>query len=383
MNPMSTASDNTSFHIRSWNDGWGLAGNLLVYFLFFYIMSILCVSLSIPSGAFAPVFAAGAGAGKLFGVLLHDWGVTSTHEVGIVTTSFAVVGASALSSGVTHTISAAIIVIELTGQLQLLLPCLLACIPACGIASVIGESIYDSISRLKGIPVLPPEPSRRFKFPHKVAAFHVMLPLQPDDYIVNRPTASEVRSCLTNSTSQTFAVVHSEEKKILQGEVNRETLEVLLDRLEDMAGKGVTSGYHPPIISKQVPTVAVKEDPSPLLLSASTSPHTGSLPLPSSSLGSVNPPNPSSRAQSHLTQPRWTEPTISLFSEEFSKGVNQSPLQITAHSPLSQVYATFHMLVPRISFVTHNGVLLGVITEQRLIDIEDGREKPHSDVEVR
>ena len=70
----------------------------------------------------------------------------------------------------TRTISAAIIALELTGQIQLLFPCLLAVTIACGVSAQLTSSIYDAILSLKGIPLLPVAPwyapckSRTFTF---------------------------------------------------------------------------------------------------------------------------------------------------------------------------------------------------------------------------
>lgn len=59
----------------------------------------------------------------------------------------AVVGAAAHSSAATQTLSSAVIVMELTGQLNLILPLLMAVVIACGVSQVLGVGIYDSIMR--------------------------------------------------------------------------------------------------------------------------------------------------------------------------------------------------------------------------------------------
>jgi len=67
--------------------------------------------------------------------------VTPSSTINLPT--YALVGACAFAAGVTHTISAAIIAVELTGRLELLLPCLLVSVIASGITKHKGLSVYD------------------------------------------------------------------------------------------------------------------------------------------------------------------------------------------------------------------------------------------------
>jgi H+/Cl- antiporter ClcA len=55
---------------------------------------------------------------------------------------YALVGAVAFASGVTHTISAAVIAVEMTGNLPMLLPCLVVAVIAAGITKVPTPSVY-------------------------------------------------------------------------------------------------------------------------------------------------------------------------------------------------------------------------------------------------
>ena len=56
---------------------------------------------------------------------------------------FAVVGAAALTSSVTHTISVAVIVFELTGQIHYILPMLIGVLFSFAISNAFSISIYD------------------------------------------------------------------------------------------------------------------------------------------------------------------------------------------------------------------------------------------------
>lgn len=64
-------------------------------------------------------------------------------------------GAAALSGAVTHTVSTAVIVFELTGQISHILPVMIAVILANAVAQSLQPSLYDSIIRIKKLPYLP------------------------------------------------------------------------------------------------------------------------------------------------------------------------------------------------------------------------------------
>ena len=72
--------------------------------------------------------------------------------------AYAVVGAASLAGGSTRSVSAAVIALELTGEIGLIFPCLVATIVACGVSAQFSKSVYDAILELKGIPLLPVTP---------------------------------------------------------------------------------------------------------------------------------------------------------------------------------------------------------------------------------
>ena len=72
----------------------------------------------------------------------------SSTEGQITAGGYAVVGAAAMAAGVTRTISTAVIVFELTGQLNHMLPVLVAVLLACGVGNLINNSIYDTMMKL-------------------------------------------------------------------------------------------------------------------------------------------------------------------------------------------------------------------------------------------
>jgi chloride channel 2 len=122
---------------------------LFVFILVRFASSAVSIGLALPAGVFTPAFAVGAGVGRLVGEILPRIGVA------IVPGGYALVGAAAFISGATGTISTAIMVFELTSQLSYMLPVLLSVLIARAVASRISPSIYETIGRDKGLPVMP------------------------------------------------------------------------------------------------------------------------------------------------------------------------------------------------------------------------------------
>lgn len=125
-----------------WELMWGLPSPFVTLFLWLFLRGLLTplsIALPIPCGLFTPLFALGACFGRLWGEIAHALFPT----FGIVPGAYAVVGAAALTSGATHTLSTSVIVFELTGQLHHMLPVLVAVLVAYAVAGTFAASVYD------------------------------------------------------------------------------------------------------------------------------------------------------------------------------------------------------------------------------------------------
>ncbi|XP_062329500.1 chloride channel protein 2c [Osmerus eperlanus] len=132
---------------------------LVLFIVMKFWMSALATTIPVPCGAFMPVFVIGAAFGRLVGESMAAWFPDGINTDGIiypiVPGGYAVVGAAALSGAVTHTVSTAVIVFELTGQISHILPVMIAVILANAVAQSLQPSLYDSIIRIKKLPYLP------------------------------------------------------------------------------------------------------------------------------------------------------------------------------------------------------------------------------------
>ena len=103
--------------------------NLGIYTICKFAFTVVAVGCPIACGVYTPVFLIGAAAGRAFGEALN---MMLDAELQITAGAYAVVGAAAMAAGVTRTISCAVMVFELTGQLNHMLPVLVAVLAAYG-----------------------------------------------------------------------------------------------------------------------------------------------------------------------------------------------------------------------------------------------------------
>jgi len=187
-----------------------------------YLLTAISVLLPVSAGLYAPVLALGGAIGRIFGevsLVIFDL-LPSTIFGGtyIVPGGYAVVGAAAFAAAVTHTQSTAVVIFELTGQFQYVLPVLVSVVTAIAVAKKIYPlSIYDSISKLKSLPYLPDISNESA---YDVTAKDIM---RTDvRFIVRQFSYEVVVKLLQEETEENiFPVVENEETMILLGTVDR------------------------------------------------------------------------------------------------------------------------------------------------------------------
>nr|OQO25120.1 hypothetical protein B0A51_08321 [Rachicladosporium sp. CCFEE 5018]OQO27114.1 hypothetical protein B0A51_06022 [Rachicladosporium sp. CCFEE 5018]OQO29427.1 hypothetical protein B0A51_04002 [Rachicladosporium sp. CCFEE 5018] len=113
------------------------------------VLTIITFGVKVPSGVIIPALDAGALFGRLVGQAIPS------ISPGI----FAMVGAAAFLAGVSRmTISLCVIMFELTGELEYILPHMIAILVAKWVADALGkESVYDLAQNILGHPFLDPE----------------------------------------------------------------------------------------------------------------------------------------------------------------------------------------------------------------------------------
>ncbi|XP_041802718.1 chloride channel K [Chelmon rostratus] len=210
---------------------WSSSGSpvymsLTVFLLMKMWMLVLACTLPLPAGYFMPVFVYGAALGRLLGegvAYVSSSALTTDEQWASVNPGgYALAGAAAFSGAVTHTLSPALLAVELTGQFSHAVPVLLATLLANAVArSGHHPSFYDALSISKRLPHLP-----------SLTKASPQLPSTPVGQVLGaksvqlRKTAGpvEVQHAVNNSTETQIPVVDSHESLILLGFVLRSEL---------------------------------------------------------------------------------------------------------------------------------------------------------------
>ncbi|XP_065355136.1 chloride channel protein 2 isoform X2 [Calliphora vicina] len=206
--------------------------NLACYVLFTFLFSIVASTIPVPSGIFIPVFKIGAGLGRLIGESMHLWFPSGVRYGGrlspIIPGGYAVVGAAAFSGAVTHTVSVAVIVFEMTGQITHVVPVMIAVLIANAIAALLQPSMYDSIILIKKLPYLPDLlPSSSGMYSIYVEDFMV----REVKYIWQGISYQKLKEVLkSNKTLRSLPLVDSPDNMILLGSVQRYELIKMIEK---------------------------------------------------------------------------------------------------------------------------------------------------------
>jgi len=136
------------------NGDWTPYSVFLSLFLFFtirFILGVASASVAIPIGSYAPSLALGAALGRFFGEIVHTLWPTSSVSPAV----YAVIGCCSFAGSITQTLSTAVILLEITGDINFICPALVAIVISVGISRKVSVNIYDSMLIIRRLPFLP------------------------------------------------------------------------------------------------------------------------------------------------------------------------------------------------------------------------------------
>uniref|UniRef100_A0A8C9VXF5 Chloride channel protein n=1 Tax=Scleropages formosus TaxID=113540 RepID=A0A8C9VXF5_SCLFO len=299
---------------------------LALALIFKIIITIFTFGMKIPSGLFIPSMAVGAIAGRIVGIAVeqmayhhHDWIIFKNWcrpGADCVTPGlYAMVGAAACLGGVTRmTVSLVVIMFELTGGLEYIVPLMAAAVTSKWVADAFGkEGIYEAHIQLNGYPFL----DVKDEFTHRTLATDVMRPRRGEPPLAvltqDSTTVEDVEALIKETDYNGFPVVVSRESERLIGFVQRRDL-ILAIKNARQKQDGVVSN-----------SVVYFTEDAPQ--------------LPAS--------NP---------QPL-----------KLRRILNLSPFTVTDHTPMETVVDIFRKLGLRQCLVTRSGRLLGIITKKDVL----------------
>uniref|UniRef100_A0A8C2XLW7 Chloride channel protein n=1 Tax=Cyclopterus lumpus TaxID=8103 RepID=A0A8C2XLW7_CYCLU len=299
---------------------------LALALVFKMMITVITFGMKVPSGLFIPSMAVGAIAGRLLGVGMeqlayynHDSfifkGWCSPGADCITPGLYAMVGAASCLGGVTRmTVSLVVIMFELTGGLEYIVPLMAATMTSKWVADALGrEGIYEAHIRLNGYPFLEPKE----EFGHSSLTVDVMRPRRSDPALAvltqEGMTVGEVEALVESTRYSGFPVVVSQESQRLVGFVLRRDLLISIDNARKRQ-EGVVSASQV-VFTEHAPAQA-DDGPPPLRLRGI---------------------------------------------------VDLSPFTVTDHTPMDITVDIFRKLGLRQCLVTHNGRLLGIITKKDIL----------------
>ncbi|KAK7909527.1 hypothetical protein WMY93_014211 [Mugilogobius chulae] len=198
---------------------------LALALIFKMSITVITFGMKVPSGLFIPSMAVGPSrAGCWVG-----W--CSPGADCITPGLYAMVGAAACLGGVTRmTVSLVVIMFELTGGLEYIVPLMAATMTSKWVADAFGrEGIYEAHIRLNGYPFL----EAKEEFEHSSLAVDVMRPRRSDPPLAvltqDSMTLGEVEALVESTHYSGFPVVVSQESQRLVGFVFRRDLLISID----------------------------------------------------------------------------------------------------------------------------------------------------------
>lgn len=301
---------------------WPYTGWLIYGTLAKLVLTIITFGIKVPSGVIIPALDAGAFFGRLIGQLIPS------ISPGI----FAMVGAAAFLAGVSRmTISLAVIMFELTGQLSYVVPHMLAILVAKWVADAISsEGVYDLAQNVLGHPFLDPDVAIEIVRKRKMSV---------DVLIPPKRTMEEI----TVHVPETGTVPYALMKEKLGYLRNRGLMDAGLVLVQSHGSSGI------PILQGYISQSELDFGLTKLVPSA----------IPSEPYFQV-------RLLSHETHNLASPEGVELDLTPF---VDRTPLSICAKAPLEYAVEMFSKLGLRYLCVTEEGTgaLVGVIIKKRLV----------------
>ncbi|KAI1286739.1 H(+)/Cl(-) exchange transporter 3 [Halotydeus destructor] len=302
---------------------------LTLALLFKLVITVFTFGVKVPAGLFIPSMAMGAIMGRIMGIGMEQiafrypswWffqDACATGENCMTPGLYAMVGAAACLGGVTRmTVSLVVIMFELTGSVNFIVPLMAAIMSAKWVGDALGkQGIYDAHIMLNGYPFL----DSKEEFTYTTLAADCMRPKKNEPPLVvitqDSMTVDDLDILLKTSNHNGYPVIVSKESQYLVGFVLRKDLGIALTN-----AKRTSELYE----NTMVMFSGAQE--------AASSPGLGSSPLP-----------------------------LSL-----KRIVDFAPITITDQTPMETVVDMFRKLGLRQVLVTHNGRLLGIITKKDVL----------------
>eukprot|EP01105_Mastigella_eilhardi_P024916 TRINITY_DN6606_c0_g1_i1.p1 TRINITY_DN6606_c0_g1~~TRINITY_DN6606_c0_g1_i1.p1 ORF type:complete len:832 (+),score=195.24 TRINITY_DN6606_c0_g1_i1:40-2496(+) len=220
---------------KDW-DRWNVIGSILILMFCRFVLTVLTVSAPIPCGLYVTNLVIGMLWGRLIGEFLKY------SDTDFPTGVFAMAGGAAYVGCLTHTISSAVIVMELTGQTSNLMEVLAATVAGLFVMGLLSRSIFDVMIGLRGLPYLPD-----VELDENARVADVMAP--GPLFVTRLPTIEELSQLCAKigekAGQPVIAVVSDADQKLFLGALTKDQLKVQCEAARAQEeGKGAKSQKH-------------------------------------------------------------------------------------------------------------------------------------------
>jgi len=318
-----------------------------------FLLTAVSLGLPVPCGLYTPVFLMGAVAGRLVGEI-----VAFCFADGYITPAgYAVVGAAAMSAGTTRTLSTAVIVFELTGQLEFLIPVLLATICAIAVGNKFSAGAYDALLEYKALPYMAPFGNLRMPKDMTTAESLMKTNLV---YVCTDANYNDITELLDAHNYQSYPIVEPD-TMILKGSVTRRALVTLWEERDSRFRNAVEAEF-----LNNLSQVSTREDTIQRLKNRYKF---SEKPLPDGDTEEsvVTDEEDYSVLEQTLAEKRkqfFNIPVMDDINRLSRADFDESPFQAPEATHFYQIHVMFAMLGINHAFITRNGCLVGVITKK-------------------
>ncbi|ETL86092.1 hypothetical protein L917_14460 [Phytophthora nicotianae] len=192
----------------------------------FMFLLPLCITLRIPTGIWVPTFIAGAAFGRMFGEVV----ATVFPSLSVIPGTYALAGAAAFGTAATRAVSVAVITLEITAAMSMILPLFCSSLAAMAVSNLFKEkSVYDTLLIVNEMPFLP-----LVDFEPTETAGDVVEPCLV--YITKRTSIARILLALQRLPHHEIPVVDDEASMVLLGVVSGSQLRRFVRKYYELNG---------------------------------------------------------------------------------------------------------------------------------------------------
>ncbi|KAF5380634.1 hypothetical protein D9615_004751 [Tricholomella constricta] len=318
---------------------WRVSNSLLLATIFRIGLVVVSYGCKVPAGIFVPSMAIGATFGRMVGIMVkameRAYNQPGNNSSGIFAVcapdvpcitpgTYAFLGAAAALSGVMRiTVTVVVIMFELTGALNYILPTMIVLLVTKAVGDFLGTNgIADEMIRFNGFPFLEKEDHA-----YNVSVSAVMR-TEMHTLTESGMTVKDIEDILASTHVKGLPIVSSDGLRHIIGYIGRTELRYVLDRAEKMPGveddtRCLFAPHDPERDEEHGASFGIEEE------AASTG---------------------------------FFESALSEGGLRFWPWVNQTPMTVSPELPLEIVMQLFKRLGPRVVLVENHGVLTGLVT---------------------